>query len=98
VAVFVQVLQCSIEEAQFYLESSEYEMEAAVVLWLDTNNSYATSRSTYTTTQRRWEAKNVAIDGLPDGWLARVSRRDGTVYFIHVDSGYTQREVSAITF
>mmetsp|Transcript_1823 Transcript_1823/g.3157 ORF Transcript_1823/g.3157 Transcript_1823/m.3157 type:complete len:428 (+) Transcript_1823:85-1368(+) len=37
ISAFIEVLKCSTEEAQFYLESSAWNVETAVMLWLENN-------------------------------------------------------------
>ncbi len=47
---FIEVLGCSNSEASFYLESSAWDLEAAVVLWLESNtvnNGSSSSRYSY---------------------------------------------------
>jgi hypothetical protein len=47
IKAFTDVLNCSASEAQFYLESSNWNVETAVMLWLENNptNSYASASS-----------------------------------------------------
>jgi len=43
--------------------------------------------------QPRYRPRQVAIEGLPKEWTARVSKHTGQVYFIHVATGGTQYSV-----
>ena len=43
--------------------------------------------------EKLYEPRVVVIEGLDPAWTARVSRRTGQVYFIHIESGATQLAV-----
>jgi hypothetical protein len=108
IAAFIQVLQCAHDEAQFYLESSAWDAETAVMLWLDNHNestSYSApsyrelnyydnthSRSSHLS-GKRWRSREVVIEGLDAEWSAYVSDRTGQIYFVHKLTGYQQQSV-----
>lgn len=108
IAAFIQVLQCAHDEAQFYLESSAWDAETAVMLWLDNHNestSYSVptyrEHNYYDSIQvrmphlsgKRWRSREVIIEGLDSEWAAYVSDRTGQVYFVHKLTGYQQQSV-----
>lgn len=98
VAAFIQVLQCTREEATFYLDSAAWDIETAVVLVLDMfgtqrEGTTATSNAKAWATKQTWRPIQVFIKGLDPAWAARVSRRTGQIYFLHLESGHTQSHV-----
>jgi hypothetical protein len=107
IQAFMEVLECSAEEAAFFLESTVWSLEDAVVLYLDTNRNAMDSgkkhRIDTTVTARAYQPhvpmameykrKQIFIHGLPDGWSAWVSRLNGTVFFMHDATGHTQPTV-----
>jgi hypothetical protein len=155
---FVNVLNCSRHEAKFYLESSMWIIETAVMLWLENhgngggnygtgtmrysdyfesgsnavathqeppgggsdglsssmlvggegslmigvpsshnvqNGAHSLSGSGFRRPRRgpRFVPRDVTIDGLPAGWIAKVSRHSGHVYFVERSTGLTQYSV-----
>lgn len=105
IEAFISVLDCSSEEAEFFLESSLWDIQAAVMLWFDTGKGEGDGKrmrnqSEFHNTQSfyshpiappRYLPRRVSIDGLPEGWAARVSRTDGSIVFLHIASGHQQR-------
>lgn len=102
---FLEVLGCSDAEAAFYLESSAWNIQTAVELFLENNPHPATSLGRFyspipalttiksANTKYQWRERDVIIDGLPRDWVARVSAVDGTIYFIQTRTGHTQKNV-----
>lgn len=109
VMAFLQVLQCAHDEAQFYLESSDWNIETAVVLWLDSHSDswgessysmrssgfgFAPIRSNPSNHQgKQYNAREVRIEGLHPEWSAHVNPRNGHIYFVHNSTGYQQISV-----
>lgn len=111
ITAFISVLDIDSEYAQFFLESADWDIEAAVVVYLDSfredgdinglgqiqavvqqqgNGGRTNKRNT---TRAVYSPRDVIIDGLPAGWMAKVHVKRGHVYFIHAESGYEQSEV-----
>eukprot|EP01035_Chromulina_nebulosa_P017397 gene17397-22946_t len=102
VIAFIQVLQCAYDEAYFYLESSAWDTETAVILWLD--NHYNNDRDRISSIHNHnkinkynsfikpleYEPIQVYIEGLDPKWIARVSKNSGKIYFTHIDTGVQQ--------
>eukprot|EP00981_Chlorochromonas_danica_P012601 scaffold5200_cov165-Ochromonas_danica.AAC.4 len=95
ISAFLDVLGCSSEEAEFYLESSMWEIQTAVALWLENNPHPLTSFPKYITQPiiPKYREREVIIAGLPLDWSARVSAADGTIYFVHLPTGERQMSV-----
>jgi hypothetical protein len=96
ISAFISVLHCSPEEASFFLESSAWNIEAAVHLWLETNNGSGGSgkRLRYGVhANYPFIEREVSIEGLPYGWTAWVDKVTGGIYFVHADSGHSQTAV-----
>ena len=108
IEAFISVLDCTSEEAEFFLESSLWDIQAAVLLWFDTgkgegdggkrlrnHSNFDNAQPFYSrsTAPRKYLPRQVNIEGLPEGWSARVSRTDGSIVFLHVVSGHQQRSV-----
>ena len=102
VLVLVDVLQIDIRHAGFLLSSSDndivkavnihYELEAEVAAEPSTSGSKR-PRQTNRTDSGQWRRRPVEIIGLPEGWEAFVSRSQGCVVFLHIESGHMQHEV-----
>jgi hypothetical protein len=95
---FIEVLDCSNEEAHFYLESVMWDVPAAVVLWLENNPTrYDGDTQPRPDHQQRpqdlWVSRNVVIDGLNPEWNAFVDSRTGRIYFQHLPTGIVQKQV-----
>ena len=43
--------------------------------------------------EKRFVSRDVLIHDMPEGWGARVSSTSGEIYFYHIESGHSQREV-----
>lgn len=95
---FIEVLECSTNEASFYLESASWDISTAVSLYLE-EQLYLKRRATTMRMNEampvppspsfalvqppRFEAKPVAIEGLPEGWAASVCPTSGQIVFFH---------------
>lgn len=92
------MLSCTKNEAAFYLESSAWDIQTAVMLWLENNPSQSWSR-TGTVAQsifqpsRKYQERLVSIEGLDPDWSAFVDPFEGTIYFLHVPTGVRQKTV-----
>jgi hypothetical protein len=104
IMAFMSVLECSSQEASFFLESTVWNIEEAVTLYLDTQQradmgkkhkvdyAYA-AKAHHVPVAVEYKRKQVFIQGLPDGWSAWVSRLNGGVFFVHDATGHTQTAV-----
>jgi len=97
VAAFMEVLSCSASDAQFFLESSNWNIEIAVVLWLDNNtssyNPHANGNRNHHHSYSRknaWIERDIIIDGLNPDWAASVDPSSGRVIFTHIPTGHQQ--------
>lgn len=81
IVAFVSVLRCTSDEATFFLESSVWNIEAAVHLWLDTQKS----DPMWSWSGLRWGGKNDSSDGFSG---AKRLRQSGA------KSPFTERSVA----
>jgi hypothetical protein len=87
--LFVQVMQCPLEEATFFLDSACGDISRAVDLCL----SYRSEGRAALKPHRRFrEAMDICIDGLPPQWKALVTT-SGFVRLQHQDSEELLAEV-----
>lgn len=108
ILAFIQVLDIDTNMAQFFLESSGWDIEAAVSIYLENAGGLPTGPNALVAQQHsvehqgkksrtervpRYIAVDVFIHGLPDGWAAKVSRHSGEIYFIHSATGHRQNAV-----
>lgn len=98
ISAFMSVLHCSHEEAVFFLESSVWNIETAIHLWLDAGNGKrhrhpTQEHSKFQDNHKPFPRLQVFIDGLDPAWTAWTSRSNGTVYFLHNDTGITQSQM-----
>lgn len=107
IAIFMTVLECPDGEAVFYLESTNWNVEMAVQLKLEADeSSYYSKRGRTFGNQifkdpvfqdgsglQKYVAREVNIEGLPEGWKAVVSRRTGTIYFVNEAFNIRQSQV-----
>lgn len=98
---FIEVLECTLNEATFFLESASWDISTAVGLYLE-EQQYGKRRATDAARilecgpisiptpcfgrVPRFEARPVAIDGMPEGWSAAVSPYSGQIAFFHQDT------------
>jgi hypothetical protein len=102
---FIDVLGCQHYEAEFYLESSCWDIQTAVVLWLENN---PTTRSSVGNQQqvvsfnspslpefsfKRYQEKIIPIEGLDPMWNAMVDPFEGHIVFCHKLTGSRQKSV-----
>jgi hypothetical protein len=107
IEAFIEVLQCSDQEAIFFLESANYDISTAVSLFLE-EQQFSKRRALYAdeTSGRinfsreftpvvvpRYTPRLVIIEGLAPEWEATVSPRSGRVAFTHTPTGTRQYEV-----
>lgn len=106
---FIEVLDCTREVAEFYLDSAAGDIQTAVVLWLENNphpttsfssiNRHASHGGGYLShrmsswSKRRYQEKTVSIEGLPPGFIAKVHPESGRIYFIELSTGLKQDHV-----
>ena len=92
---FISVLDCSSQDAGFFLEASLWNIEEAVVLYLDRleRPRVATQSGYKAPPKKTYAGRVVVIEGLPLGWTARVSRSTGQVVFLHSESQFEQFQV-----
>lgn len=99
---FIEVLGCNWNEAEFYLESTTWDIQTAVVLWLENNptstNSWSRqgtlAASRWSAPQPRFRDQIVLIEGLDsEKWTARVDPYDGCIYFYNNSTGVRQHQV-----
>ena len=107
IAAFMSVLACAHAEAEFFLESALWSVEAAVSLWLESgvgqvaassmifmdNNKKLRRVNDNTDRSSPYYNRQLIIEGLPPTWSAWVSSTTGQVYFQHTSSGHTQFNV-----
>lgn len=93
VMAFIQVLQCSQEEAQFYLESAAWDTETAVILWLDSNSQMYTHDNVLTRMpMQMMQMMPVDRSGFPNMQFLTQNRWKGKVVKIEgLDSDWTAR-------
>lgn len=91
VQAFISVLMCTVEEANFYLESAEWEIGNAISLYLDTQQFR--HRGHKRLQHPQYEPKQIIIEGLPSDWIASVHELHGSVVFTHIPSGNIQTEI-----
>ncbi len=91
VQAFISVLMCTVEEANFYLESAEWEIGNAISLYLDTQQFR--HRGHKRLQHPQYEPKQIIIEGLPSDWIASVHELHGSVVFTHIPSGNVQAEI-----
>lgn len=105
---FVEVIGCSMDEAKFYLESAEFNVERAVEVYLQLRHSsnggafgsafhgpsgMPKRARTHELAECCWYPRTVEIIGLPTEWRAHVSASYGNIIFEHIESGHTQSHV-----
>lgn len=107
IAVFMEVLACSREEAAFFLDSAGNDLSTAVSLFLEeqsfVNRRRANTSSApqhlpptildYDQSFRRYRQVPVQIAGLPADWEASVCPITGVVLFEHLPTGMKQNQV-----
>ena len=95
ILAFIEVLDVAEHDAQFYLESSAWDIQTAVLLWLENNPRGSSNIGSYFPRRQRdqWAARDVVIEGLDSEWKAKVSKHKGTIYFEHIPTGITQNHV-----
>lgn len=122
IAAFMEVLRCPNTDAEFYLESSNWDVQTAVVLWLENNpnrnvlghnlffpsassalessstRSYGSSSAAIPAVfgkpiTKKYQRKDVEIEGINPPWVARVSAFEGVMYFHNLQTGQSQRQV-----
>ena len=106
VEAFISVLNCTRNEAIFFLESSLWEIEKAVHFWLESDKSSQPNRRFRNTESSndfnhiyeknlipKYEHRNVVISDLPQDWSAWINPQTGNIYFLHTPSGVTQYNV-----
>eukprot|EP01031_Cornospumella_fuschlensis_P031421 gene31421-37979_t len=95
IAAFLEVLGCSSAEGEFYLESSAWDIQTAVSVYLENNPNPLTSFSKpfYPINIKKYVDRDVHIPDLPSEWQARVSGVDGTMYFVHLPTNTRQIQV-----
>ena len=106
--IFMEVLDVDTTQANFFLESSDFNIEVAVGLCMESmqNYTFAKHSEMMARQQHQQYAKSrgvkpqqlylpcdVEIAGLPPNWIAKVSRHSGEVYFINTETRATQKEV-----
>lgn len=100
----MEVLDIDTSQAQFFLESAAYNVELAVSIYMEMQQSQyynMQSSSSFLLQQQQYKKRStrgyvgreVEIVGLPEGWTARVSRHSGEVYFINTETGHSQNAV-----
>ena len=93
VAVLVDVLHVEPEIATFYLEASNWNPSEAVELFMQqTAGGEVFQPLADSGVSKRSRPMPVFVDGLPDGWAARVSAA-GTIVFEHLATGYEQSTI-----
>lgn len=92
---FIEVLECSMQEATFFLESSDWDISTAVSLFLENQpntkrraigNEGIPERGCFMPIEprkSRFIPKQIVIDHLTDGWEASVSPHSGQIVFFH---------------
>jgi hypothetical protein len=99
---FIEVLNCTYNEANFYLESSAWDIQTAVILWLENNPSSWSRTGTFASAVQfkyqpiapKYQPRIVHIEGLDvSEWVAKVDAYDGGIYFHNQFTGRTQRHV-----
>jgi len=93
---FIKVLDIAPSEASFMLSSANYDLAKAVSLYLEITTRDSAPEKGPSASRRRVGArqdKQIEIEGLPLGWMALVSSTQGTVYFMHIESGVEQAQV-----
>mmetsp|Transcript_18497 Transcript_18497/g.30832 ORF Transcript_18497/g.30832 Transcript_18497/m.30832 type:complete len:261 (+) Transcript_18497:166-948(+) len=107
IAVFMEVLKCSREEAAFFLDSAGNDLSTAVSLYLEeqafVNRRRANTSSApqhlpptmleYDQSFRRYRQTPVQIAGLPEDWEASVCPFTGVILFEHLPTGMKQNQV-----
>jgi hypothetical protein len=109
IAIFMQVLECTDGEAVFYLESTNWNIETAVQikveaddsqyyskrgrLFFGTNQPYVDPVFRESSGPNKYVPRECNIEGLPDGWRAVVSRKTGTIYFVNDQLHIRQSQV-----
>jgi hypothetical protein len=93
VAVLVDVLHVEPEIATFYLEASNWNpSEAVELLMQQTAGGEVVQALADSGVSKRSRPMPVLVNGLPDGWAARVSAA-GTIVFEHLATGYEQSTI-----
>jgi len=109
VAVFMEVLQCNMQEAEFFLDSSNWDIARAVELCIEAGGEYtfgkrrrggrdndnvaSQSIAAPLFSRPAYSGREVRIEGLDPAWTARVSKSTGRIVFRHLESGFEQFEV-----
>ncbi|RYY78503.1 hypothetical protein EON63_17725 [archaeon] len=95
IAAFLEVLGCSSTEGEFYLESTAWDIQTAVSVYLENNPNPMTSfvKPFYPTIPKKYVDRDIYIPDLPCDWQARVCGVDGTVYFMHIPTNTRQLQV-----
>ena len=106
--IFMEVLDVDTTQADFYLESADFNIEVAVGLCMESMQNYTFAKhsemiarqqqqlyakSRGVKPQQLYLPRDVEIAGLPPNWIAKVSRHTGEVYFINTETRATQKEV-----
>jgi hypothetical protein len=98
IRAFIEVLGATQEVASFYLESSDWNIETAVCLWLEYNPFPSARPSIFTSFEApavevsRYRARPVNIEGLPADWIAEVHKH-GQIFFTNIKTGAMQFQV-----
>ena len=93
VAVLVDVLHVEPGIATFYLEASNWNPSEAVELFMQqTAGGEVFQPLADSGVSKRSRPMPVFVNGLPDGWAARVSAA-GTIVFEHLATGYEQSTI-----
>jgi hypothetical protein len=105
---FIEVLGCQHHEAEFYLESSCWDIQTAVVLWLENNPTTRSSTIAAGNQQqmvtfsspslpefcfKRYQEKVITIEGLDPLWIATVDPFEGHIIFCNKLTGNRQKQV-----
>lgn len=87
---FVDVLQCLRSEAEFFLESSNWDVETAVVLWLENNPYHAASSSALSSS-----ISMPLTMPMPMSMMAQMGGRSFSSSFMNSQLSNAQRSTSA---
>lgn len=92
VAAFIDVLNCTSDNAVFFLESAAWNIESAIHIWLESNQSSQFYDSS-SQNKVRYSNRQIIIPDLPTDWIAQVHPIRGNVIFINKVTGLRQNEV-----
>ena len=92
VAAFIGVLNCTSDNAVFFLESAAWNIESAIHIWLESNQSSQFYDSS-SQNKVRYSNRQIIIPDLPTDWIAQVHPIRGNVIFINKVTGLRQNEV-----